>query len=510
MKKLFTPPFTKFSPKLILIAFTLLLITNSCKKELYNTEKIDPARKKELLAFKNGPKIEIINLAQFKDKANLNALGTLKQEFVSASSSKSNSISIKAAESYLGFNIITDNIKVIQDRGHTMYVFAIVLSSKRAISFQNLTIDESAAGTVAFVNTYTPTKKWIADWKKGRPGKFDGDIDVNYLKLNNGSPKSVSGTGIGNKKNNPNTISAIQCTDITYYFELPYTCGSGEHYPGDSSCELYGELAAGYMLFEVTQPVCVNVPDPPAPGGTTPNPPPTYDPCPEEPPLVSRKKSFENQIMIVPPTECDSVPTPADTTTSGVKNPCIKSALDAALGAGVGSKVKDLMAGTFMANNEINLDFSAFPFNPNGPNAYSDAYTIPSNGAQSYSQQIAFNTSLLPLKSKEYIVSTIYHEVLHAYLGNLFTYDTNGNYIIPSQHEQIVYNYLNMLSSDLKAIFPNLSETDARALSWGGLQRTSKWAMLTQTQRTEIEAIQTQYSTKTSTNSITSKGSYCQ
>ncbi|SFG60976.1 hypothetical protein [Pedobacter insulae] len=232
----------------------------------------------------------------------------LKQEFVKPS--KSNVASIQTDETYLGFKIITDSIKVIKDKGHTMYIFPVVLSSKRAVSFQNLTIDESTAGTIAFVNTYTPTKKWIADYKKGHPGKFEGNINVKYLNLNNG----VTSTNLptSNKKSNQNVIAVAQtCINTSYYFELPYTCGSGEHYPGDNNCTLTGDLSAGYMLFEAIVTECFDVPDPiGGGGGTTPTPPPGYEPCPQgptEPPLVSSKKPRGNKIMILPPTECDSL-----------------------------------------------------------------------------------------------------------------------------------------------------------------------------------------------------------
>ena len=285
-----------------LLLISLAFGINSCKKELYSGEGIDPKRKKEILGFKNGPKIEVINLAQFKNKANLNALGSLKEEFVSASSSKSNLMSIQTAETYLGFNIITDSIKVIKDKGHTMYVFPVALSSKKAVTFQNLTIDEGPDGTVVFVNTYTPTKKWIAAWKKGHPGKFEGDIIVNYLKLNNGN------TPIS-KKSTQNSIAVAQiCTTTTYYFEIAYFCASGQHYPEDAGCTLIGNEAAGYALFEAIITECVDDPNASGGGGgTSPTPPPTYNPCPGAPPLVSGKKSLGNKIMIAPPTECDSV-----------------------------------------------------------------------------------------------------------------------------------------------------------------------------------------------------------
>lgn len=294
------------------MAFALFILVNSCKKESDNNEKIDPERKKEMLAYKNGPKVETIPFAQFIQKANLNALGTLKQEFVAASPLKSKTMSIQTDETYFGFKIITDSIKVIKDKGHTMYVFPVSLPSKRAISFQNLTIDESAERTLVFVNTYTPTKKWIADWKEGHAGKFDGEISVTYLNLNNGSTSNSTGTA--NKKNNQNTISVEQtCTTTTYYFQTPYLCASGNHYPGQD-CYLLGDERAGYTYSEYDITTCEN--ENPGGGGTTTNPPPDYDPCPTDPPTVpevNNKKSLRNKIMVVPPSECDEDRLPEDT-----------------------------------------------------------------------------------------------------------------------------------------------------------------------------------------------------
>ncbi|SFG54900.1 hypothetical protein, partial [Pedobacter insulae] len=130
------------------MSFALFLFVYSCKKEISGGEEIDPARKKEMLNYKNGPKVEIINLAQFQKKANLSALGNLKQEFMTALSSKSKKMSIHTDQTYLGFSIATDSIKVIKANGHTMYVFPVELPSKRAVAFQNLTIDEGPDGTI--------------------------------------------------------------------------------------------------------------------------------------------------------------------------------------------------------------------------------------------------------------------------------------------------------------------------------------------------------------------------
>lgn len=285
----------------------LFLLISSCKKEIYDAEKADPARKKEMLAYKNGPKIEVINLAQFKNKANINALGTLKKEFETASPSKSKTMSINTDETYLVFNIITDSIKVIKDKGHTMYVFPVVLPSKRAVSFQNLTIDESAERTLVFVNTYTPNKKWIEDLKKGHPGKFEGEISVTYLDLGNGTAQSSTHTPVKATRNETSSAqnsaivnNAPVCTTTTYYYQVPYPCASGNHYPGQN-CYLEGVDRAGYNYFSDDVTICVGNPGGGG-GGTTPT-----------PPRVSNKKASGNKIMIIPPSPCDEDLLPEDT-----------------------------------------------------------------------------------------------------------------------------------------------------------------------------------------------------
>ncbi|SFH08575.1 hypothetical protein, partial [Pedobacter insulae] len=270
---------------------------------------IDPARKKEMLNYKNGPKVEIINLAQFQKKANLSALGNLKQEFMTALPSKSKKMSIHTDQTYLGFSIATDSIKVIKANGHTMYVFPVELPSKRAVAFQNLTIDEGPDGTIAFVNTYTPTKKWIAEWRKGHSGKFEGDISITYLNLNNGTAPKTTKAPTKSGIKNPNTSLVAQiCTSIDYFYEIPYACGSGQHAPWDTGCYLEGDARAGYVYIEYRVTTCVDDPNPGGgSGGTTPTPPGDYNPCPDDPPMVSSKKTLRNKVMVLPPTDCDEV-----------------------------------------------------------------------------------------------------------------------------------------------------------------------------------------------------------
>jgi len=196
--------------------------------------------------------------------------------------------------------------------------------------------------------------------------------------------------------------------------------------------------------------------------------------------------------------------------TNKVTNPCISDGLEKALGKNVKSQIKSLMSNTFLANKDVNLEFYSFPFS-NSQNLNTDAITNMPNSLAPYDQRISFNENLLPNKSEEYIVSTVYHEILHAYFAILFPKDQQGNFIVPSDHEYMATNYITTLTNDLKNLYPNLTQTEAWALSWGGLEKTTLYALLTVEQKATINSINIQFSTKPnpSNPSAISKGSYC-
>jgi hypothetical protein len=85
---------------------------------------------------------------------------------------------------------------------------------------------------------------------------------------------------------------------------------------------------------------------------------------------------------------------------------------------------------------------------------------------------VFLNVNSLPNSSQEMIISTIFHEVLHAYLG----YSRDPKKF--NDHEEMASNYINLMSSALKGLFPNIPNNHAQALSWGGLHETSAWQEL--------------------------------
>jgi hypothetical protein len=195
-------------------------------------------------------------------------------------------------------------------------------------------------------------------------------------------------------------------------------------------------------------------------------------------------------------------------TANKVTNPCITAALALALGKDVKSKIKGLMTNTFLANSTVNLTFYSLPVPATSPNGAADAYSRKA-GNDPLEQLIVFNDTKLKNKSQEFKVATVYHEVLHAYLSILFTKDTNGILVIPNQHENMIYNYLTMMATDLRSVFPTMTESDANALAWGGLEGTSRYSLISETQRQAIGDVNTKYSTKPGPGVTNSAGTYC-
>lgn len=191
-------------------------------------------------------------------------------------------------------------------------------------------------------------------------------------------------------------------------------------------------------------------------------------------------------------------------TVNHVTNICLKQGLAKAMQKDVVNDVKGLMASTYLGANKPDIDFYDSPMSSADSNTY--AVTRVSNLA-SLNISITFNTSNLPNASEQFIVSTVYHEVLHAYLTALFPPNSpNGTIIIPEDHQYMATNYINMMTSSLRSMYPDITEADARALSWGGLENTSAYDLLTISEKNEIATINKKYSGKAPTNRL---GKFC-
>lgn len=115
--------------------------------------------------------------------------------------------------------------------------------------------------------------------------------------------------------------------------------------------------------------------------------------------------------------------------------------------------------------------------------------------------EIKLNENRLPSTSQEYILATIYHEVLHAYMEASLSKTVNGLYISGSGHDEMASKYVALMTGALTVAFPDISLKDAWALSWGGLEKTTLYnQLLTPAEKSEIESLNRQYSDKTASD----------
>lgn len=194
-------------------------------------------------------------------------------------------------------------------------------------------------------------------------------------------------------------------------------------------------------------------------------------------------------------------PEPIMEIVNNVQDPCINNALNLALHNGATNAVKNLVSDFLIPGQIPDIEFNAFPF---APGSTTVASASPQRG--DYKDFfISFNTDIMPYASNEYNVATIYHELLHVYLG----------YILPppslrqEDHQQIANEYLAVLSESLQSIFPNLSHSDAINLAWGGLEQTPSYSLLPDNRKLEIEKTNFSYKNMSGNNGE-KKGTYCQ
>jgi hypothetical protein len=184
-----------------------------------------------------------------------------------------------------------------------------------------------------------------------------------------------------------------------------------------------------------------------------------------------------------------------------VQNDCIKAQLSHAQTAK--TTIRNMLNDEFGTNNFNDRDI-----------VFYDITTLPdivagtTHGNNAYSFIINLNENTLPQRSKEYILSTIYHEILHAYMDTQLGKDASGNYLISNQHQTMADKYVFLMTGALKVAFPNLSDRDAWALSWGGLEDTPFYkTKLSEVERLEIQNLMNRHRKNTDAN--LRHGTYC-
>lgn len=174
------------------------------------------------------------------------------------------------------------------------------------------------------------------------------------------------------------------------------------------------------------------------------------------------------------------------TIVNNVTHPCIYQQVQHALAENVTNQISNLIQTTFNINDVINLEINQADYLASNESGITSA----TRSGEYLNVEITLNENTLPLTSQEYIMSTVYHELLHAVMYA-------NNITLNTQHSQMVNQYLNILSTALREHFPTLSNQDAIDLAWGGLQETPQWNDLTTSQRNRIIATNDSHRTAT-------------
>lgn len=187
---------------------------------------------------------------------------------------------------------------------------------------------------------------------------------------------------------------------------------------------------------------------------------------------------------------------------NNVNDPCISEGVNIAIDAK--TTIRNMLNTTFLGNEVKDYDVDFY-----------DVTNLPDTLAavtQNENEQkliIRLNRNILPHRSKEYIVATVYHEILHAYILTKFTTIVNNKILIPNNHEMIANNYVALLTGALRSAFPDLTLNEAWALSWGGLEDTSFYnSKLNDSERATITDINNRHQKK-STLIFNPLGTFC-
>ena len=101
---------------------------------------------------------------------------------------------------------------------------------------------------------------------------------------------------------------------------------------------------------------------------------------------------------------------------------------------------------------------------------------------------IGVNQKKVQNYSQEYLFRTYLHEAIH---GVLLSKGTEWKGVI--QHNEMAYQYRNLLSEAIHEAFPSISKKDADALAWEGLFSSEAYKALDKDEKKEIDLILNQY-----------------
>lgn len=176
--------------------------------------------------------------------------------------------------------------------------------------------------------------------------------------------------------------------------------------------------------------------------------------------------------------------------TQGVKNPCLKATLDMVL------HNTDIL-------NQMSQMLQNFGFNTNIKLIFEESSELSSkrlgefrNNHNNNTYKILLDVTNLPHYSKEVIVSSIYHEVLHAQMEFLF----KENEV--QDHERMATQYFAIAVNSLLKQFTYMKEDTAKALVFSGLKNTKIYQNLNEETKNQMYEIESNFKNR-------NYGTYC-
>ncbi len=165
--------------------------------------------------------------------------------------------------------------------------------------------------------------------------------------------------------------------------------------------------------------------------------------------------------------------------------PCAQKAMNAMVTSN--ANLSQILCDVFGNGPEVNVTFVA----DNTMSLNDDGEYNKDRNSINHNYFVNINSYVLNNSSQPYILATLLHEGLHAYFAWASTNDpkfkskypclgvnANGEitFIIDGEHEYMT-KYVNEIADVLKGAYPSLSQFEAEALSWGGLQKTRAYRL---------------------------------
>lgn len=166
---------------------------------------------------------------------------------------------------------------------------------------------------------------------------------------------------------------------------------------------------------------------------------------------------------------------------------------------GLNNTAKTILQNVFGVDSLVNIVFVADSTLPQNVNAQTQVSTMQYNPSSGYFKiRVRMNPWVLKNSSKEFIIKTMFHESIHAYINYQWKKYENGlldstsfklmfpkiwgykktPYTNLAQHTEIAHSYVGHIMSIVKSYNSQIADSTNKGISWSGLYETQAWKNL--------------------------------